>query len=526
MKNLYKIALPSLLALSMVGCADLDTEPMGTTLTVTQKEQAVANDPAKVEASVTAICSNFTVYGATDEDQHSDFGYPSIMMNFDSRGIDMVGTDLGYNWFRMALLYRDNLNTDDETGMYWKTLYNQIYAANAVTGTINPDVEDPILQFYLAQALAIRAFDYFTLAQMYQFTYVGNESALCVPLITEENATLVATEGVARSTVQEVYDFIMKDLDKAIELLTASYQTRADKRYVSLDVAYGIRARVNLVMNKWAAAASDAKSAIELTSSTPYSIDEVGKPGFIDIEDHSWMWGVLITDKDRVSTTGICNFPSHMGSLNYGYSSVGAWRMINKKLFNSIPETDIRRGWFLDDGGISVNLTEEQQAYATDNNVPAYAQVKYAPSKNELGSSDNDNDVPLMRVEEMYLIQAEALAMSGNPTEAAAILKSFVQTYRNPAYDLTAATAEEVQNAVWYQRRLELWGEGFSYFDLLRLKKGVNRLGGGFPAAAVFNLAADDPVLIYAIPHGEEETNKLIVNNTPTVSPSPIADVE
>ena len=55
-------------------------------------------------------------------------------------------------------------------------MYNQIYTANGVVSTIDPATEDNSLKYYLAQALSIRAFDYFVLAQMYQHTYKGNES--------------------------------------------------------------------------------------------------------------------------------------------------------------------------------------------------------------------------------------------------------------------------------------------------------------------------------------------------------------
>lgn len=68
------------------------------------------------------------------------------------------------------------------------------------------------------------------------------------------------------------------------------------------------------------------------------------------------MWGILITEQDRVSTTGICNFPSHMGSLNYGYASVGGWRRISPKLYSEIPASDVRKGWFLNGEGVSANL--------------------------------------------------------------------------------------------------------------------------------------------------------------------------
>ena len=438
----------------------------------------------------------------------------------------MSSYSIGYNWFNGALTLQDCTNDSGSTHMIWTTLYNQIFVANNVIGTIDPETEEPLSQYYLAQALAIRAFDYFTLVQLYQFTYKGNENKDGVPIITPENKEEAAANGLARSSVQEVYDFVMNDITKAIELLKSSGKARSDKRYVSLDVAYGIRARINLVMENWSAALSDAEAALSTTPYTPLSLEEAAKPGFIDIEDHSWMWGVLITDKDRVSTTGICNFPSHMGSLNYGYASVGAWRMINKKLFNSIPLTDVRRGWFLDENRESVNLTPVQQDYISETSAAAYTQVKYGVKADEVGTSENDNDVPLMRVEEMYLIKAEAQAMSGDVAGGLQTLQDFVQVYRNPAYLCNAASAQELQDAVWYQRRLEFWGEGLSWYDIKRLNKGIHRLGGGFPAVGVFEFDGTDNIMNYPIPFNEEQYNKLLEPNPTVKAPDPIPDAE
>ena len=91
------------------------------------------------------------------------------------------------------------------------TIYKQLYAANSLAKIVDPATEDNSLKFYLAQALATRAFDYFTLAQLYQHTYVGNESKLCVPLITDLNADEVASNGCPRATVEEVYAQIMAE---------------------------------------------------------------------------------------------------------------------------------------------------------------------------------------------------------------------------------------------------------------------------------------------------------------------------
>ena len=206
MKRLYRYALPALSVALLAGCADLDTAPFGSTVTADQKEDVLAKDPSKISASVTAITANFTQYAATFGESgnvHSDIGYPGLMLATDVRGTDMISDNIGYNWFRTSLLFTDSQPTSDQVLMDWNTLYNQIYTCNNVIGMVDPATEDPTSQYYLAQALAIRAFDYFTLVQMHQFTYVDAPDALGVPIITPENAEEAANSGCARSTVSE-----------------------------------------------------------------------------------------------------------------------------------------------------------------------------------------------------------------------------------------------------------------------------------------------------------------------------------
>ncbi len=544
MKNIKYLLGVSIAGLLLTGCADLDTAPNGQTITQDQK------NPEKASASVTAITSMFSVYGKITGD-HNDFGYPSVMLFTDSRGTDLVGFDIGYNWFSAGLTLNDYLNTSDANSITWCTIYNQIYTANSVVKTINlEELEESQLSnayFYLAQALAIRAFDYFTLAQLYQFTYQGNEDAPCVPVVTEKNTDDVVKNGCPRNTVQEVYDQIMSDLNQAVEYLDLTQKSRDDKRYLDLSVALGLRARVNLVMCNYEAAAQDAQRAISTSKAKPLPIDQVGKPGFKDMTESNWMWGISIAETDRVVTTGICNWPSHMGSLNYGYASVGAWRKIAVNLYNSIPVTDMRKAWWLDGNGKSTGLTNDQQNYVTEAKCPPYTQVKFAPYKDEIYTSLNANDIPLMRIEEMYYILAEAQAMGGNPAEGLNTLTTFTQTYRNPSYSSSAGDAESVRDAVWQQRRIELWGEGLSYYDILRLRKGIDRRGTGIEAKynyVITDTESDERMainailagnggsagttmsrLIYQIPNAEIEANPLISttdNNLTSPTPTPV----
>ncbi|MDE7408203.1 MAG: RagB/SusD family nutrient uptake outer membrane protein, partial [Muribaculaceae bacterium] len=297
---------------------------------------------------------------------------------------------------------------------------------------------------------------------------------------------------------------------------------------VSLATAYGIRARVNLVMNKWADAATEAQAALSTTDATPMSMAEVSVPTFASMDEHNWMWGIYVDEQDRVVTSGIVNYPSHMGSLNYGYATVGAWRMVNKQLYNSIPDTDVRKGWFLDEDATSKNLSAAQQSFLDESGAPAYTQVKFAPYQNVIYQHTNANDLPLMRVEEMYYILAEAQAMGGSATLGAKTLQDFVQQYRDPSYTCTAATAEAVQTAVWNQRRVEFWGEGISYLDLMRLNKGLDRRGGGWEPEYVYNIPAGDQIMVLCIPQSETNRNPLISpgdNNPSAARPTAVDDI-
>lgn len=462
---------------------------------------------------------------AVGTDQHRDFGFPALMLAMDSRGTDLVSEVIGYNWFSGSVNYSDLGSNLVYTAQYWTTMYNQIQTANEVIRAYSERNEESLFQFYLGQAHAFRAFNYFYLAQLYQQTYVGNEEELCVPIIWENNMDMVNTQGCPRAKVRKVYEFILNDLDKAQQLLEATAVVAPSKRFVSPVAVSGLRARIYMVMNRWEEAAAEAQRVIDANVASPYTMDEVSRPTFADINHGAWLWGIDTEETDRVVTTGLVNWPSHMGSLNYGYASVGAWRKVNKALYEAIPATDVRKGWFLDENANSANLTQEQANYVLKNNIPAYTQMKFAPYKDEVYTSTNANDIPLLRIEEIYLILAEAKAMMGDVDGGAATLNGFVSGYRDAAYNCTASTTEELVEEVWMQRRIELWGEGHSYFDLMRMKKGVDRRGAGFAAEYVFDIPAGDAALIFPIPDREMNRNQQLIQNPMAEQPIAVEDI-
>ena len=542
MNNRYFVALLGSAMLLTTSCSDLDTNPSGSTMSDGQLNEVLAQDPSKLKSEVSGMYANMIEYGAitqwygTGQPRHYDFGYASTMMMMDASGQDEPSQVSGYNWYNKPLRFVDRTANSETTYFIWNQCYKNIKVANDVLKSVDLENLSDVAKSYVGQAYAMRAFEYFTLIQLYQFTYKGHEDAAGVPLVTEKTTEAEANNN-PRAAVKDVYKQIMDDLNTAIDYLTDS---RSAKSEINRQVAYGLRARVNLVMQNWSDAAADAKKAAE--GYTPLSKDAAAAPGFNDVSASNWIWGNIVDESNDIVQSGILNFPSMMCSFTgNGYSPTYACRMINSKLWKEIPSTDVRKGWWIDENLnspiVDPKYVVHQEDEDEDGNVvkylavynqtgdevaditEPYTNVKFGAYKNQYGNELNACDIPLMRVEEMILIQAEATAMGGNVEEGKRILENFVRTYRDPSYTCNATTAEGVQDAVWFQRRVELWGEGFSFTDLLRLKKPLDRTGANYEVSVRFNLPAESPIFLYLIPEDEENHNEALVgNNNPVVA--------
>ena len=542
MNNRYFVALLGSAMLLTTSCSDLDTNPSGSTMSDGQLNEVLAQDPSKLKSEVSGMYANMIEYGAitqwygTGQPRHYDFGYASTMMMMDASGQDEPSQVSGYNWYNKPLRFVDRTANSETTYFIWNQCYKNIKVANDVLKSVDLENLSDVAKSYVGQAYAMRAFEYFTLIQIYQFSYKGHEDAAGVPIVTEKTAEAEANNN-PRAAVKDVYKQIMDDLNTAIDYLTDS---RSAKSEINRQVAYGLRARVNLVMQNWSDAAADAKKAAE--GYTPLSKDAAAAPGFNDVSASNWIWGNIVDESNDIVQYGILNFPSMMCSFTgNGYSPTYACRMINSKLWKEIPSTDVRKGWWIDENLnspiVNPKYVVHQEDEDEDGNVvkylavynqtgdevaditEPYTNVKFGAYKNQYGNELNACDIPLMRVEEMILIQAEATAMGGNVEEGKRILENFVRTYRDPSYTCNATTAEGVQDAVWFQRRVELWGEGFSFTDLLRLKKPLDRTGANYEVSVRFNLPAESPIFLYLIPEDEENHNEALVgNNNPVVA--------
>lgn len=492
----------------------------GGVVTEEQKSAVAQEDPEKLSSDLNALKDNLIQFGTistSTSTNHLDFGFPALCLFYDQAGQDMVSEQHGYNWLSNQLMFQDRVKTSSYNAFIWRLHYQHIKSANSILKALVSDEEpEGLTANYIGQALASRAFDYLQLVQTYQFTYLGHQEELAVPILTEEMSEEDAMNNPL-ATVAAVYEQIMNDLDTAIPYLEAN-PLDGDKAQITAAVAYGLRARANMLMGEYANAATDAAKALELSGATPYSMQEVSVPSFNN-DANSWIWGSIITSNNDVVQTGIINWPSHLCSMTgNGYTTgIGmnvVHKRINSALWARIPDTDVRKGWWVDENFYSANLDNAFGAgysapIANAGTFATYTNVKFGPQDNILFNTENSQDWPLMRAEEMLLIQAEALGRSAGVDAGKQVLEGFVKNYRDPAYTCSATDLDSFIDEVWFQRRVELWGEGFSLFDVLRLKKPIIRKDANFSGNVTFeDLPAESPIFIYSIPESEREANK------------------
>lgn len=549
-------------------------EPNGSTLSLEQLQEANAVSPDRAAAGLSGMYGNMNLREGYYAMQ-GDFGYPSFACRLEHAGDNVVSTTQGYNWFNTELTMTSfNDKRGVRSGWSWTAMYKNIFLANSIIAQTKGS-DDAGVKSTRGQAYAFRAWSYHQLIQLFQQTYVGHESDLGLPIITEDTKPEVIANN-PRVEVSKVYDLILSDLQQAISDLEG--QSVESKSQISQATAYGLRARAYLVMNKWQEAAADAAKAIEVFAKEggrPFTIEEAGIPNFDDVQAApNAMWGIIITDEDPVTKSGIANFTSMFTSFCYGkggYTSlVGTYKMINTRLWSKIPKTDIRRDWWSWQSLVlAYKKDKETGKYLLDedgNKIPAlvsstspaikrawgdkvqealilgkdaggevlaftpllpFSVVKFAPNNKNPFDQVNAVDFMLMRVEEMHYIVAEARAMAGDFAGGKAYLEQFVREYRDPDFASKAADAKGLQEEIYQQRRVEFWGEGISWFDMMRLKKGTDRVDlktkdtGGYPPKTRFNIAAEDPIFVLQIPSNEEQANKALFGHNNPVGVDP-----
>lgn len=548
-KNIIKFIAVSLMATSLTSCIkEFDAEKGY----VSQKELEEA--PKAFASLVDAITSNLSgEYTYSGSSQYAnDWGYPSILIQNDIMGQDIVPADCsGSEWF--ATWYAgqtEGLGPNYALcQMPWTYYYLWIKNCNTVIAYPNGEPTES-QKAGVGQAYAMRAMFYLDLARMYSAkTYAEDKNALTVPKITEATTREMSTNN-PRMTNEEAFNFILSDLDKAEEYL-AGYE-RTTKYTPDLSVVYGLKARTYLTMEDWVNAEKYAKLAqtgYQVMTADEYTSHTEG----FNTANESWMLATRnvatntnIKDNDGDGSWG-AKMTTEQGSgcgygANYGYPLY-----IDRHLYETIPSTDCRKKCFVDFAvdsytdensileALKVNTDYPELLKANKHSLGGIT-AKFKNAGGAAGVMDQYvgwcMDIPLMRVEEMKLIEAEAVGMqSGREAEGIQLLTTFAKT-RDPQYVYGThneayynTSTSKFQNEVWWERRTEFWGEGLATYDIKRLKKGIIRSyeNSNHPELYRWNMQETPEWMNRCLPRAETSYNTGITENNPTPS-APVGD--
>lgn len=534
MKNINKFAILTAGVVLLAASCIKETFPNS----FATKEQ-IGESSGALEAMVNAIPAQmveaYVGYGSRSSNDY-DFGIPSMLIMTDSNTGDIViCNNASYDWFS-SWGTNESPFGEDYRSVYiaWRTWFMFVKSANDVISAINPETANEEQLAFLGRALAIRAYCYLNMAQIYEYkaptdpavradyTPENNITNLTVPIVTEATTQ---DEGKAnpRASKDDMYKFIFDDLDAAEGYLEDA--KLSGRLLPTMEVVYGLKARAYMALGSagqagaFANAAKYARMAIDKFGGTPLTQAQWENPqtGFnnYSANSNSWMW-YLAYSADNMGN--LANYVAHMSNeemwTNYGS---GVQRGISKLLYNQIPDTDWRKHSWIDPDRTdyyAYKVSRDVFTSAGGRVVKPYANLKFRP----VGGNYNDykaggaSEVCVMRVEEMMFIEAEALAMSGDLAGGKAALNTLMKT-RNSAYSCDdIADAEAFQKEVFLQKRIEFWGEGVVFFDFKRLGAGVTvgYTGTNVQEGYRYNVTGNAPWWNWPIPRSEINGNPIL----------------
>lgn len=517
MKSIYITLIASVaLVPSLTSCIEETFPTNGMT------QEQLGSSSKATEALVwgmSAFTNKYNVLNQTDTRAY-DWGYGSIMHIRDVMTEDMTIVSNSYDWYSSW----EQDQYQGETYMYAQYIWNYytqlVLTTNNTISAIDPETANDQQLCYLGMGYAYRANAYLDMARMYEFlpnlelpgvSPDGNPvTGLTVPILTE-NTTEEESRDNPRATHEEMYEFLYKDLQLAEEYIAKG--SRSSKTQPDLAVVYGLQARLYMWNEDYQNAAKAARQAINEFSGYPTTQDQWlnTSTGFNDLNTPSWMWGSQCMKEDDVVQSGILNWTSWVSNeALYGYAAAGPMSMIGKSVYDRISDDDFRKLSFKapEDSPLAGKEPVIDADWAAE--LPDYASFKFRPAEGNtedytVGSA---SAYPFMRIEEMYFIEAEATAHT-SPAQGATLLNTFMQTYRYPSYNCTASGEEAVVEEIVFQKRVELWGEGQSYFDVKRLNYSVTRgyEGTNFYAGCDFNTEGRPAWMNFVIVQTEANNN-------------------
>lgn len=545
MKNIFKTLFAIAAASVLLSSCVKETFPLGGSATSDQ----VAESPTALTASVDGIVAQayqpYFFYGSSNQLEY-DISYAGLQITYSRMLCDFVNNSatIGYDWwtgytgsYGYVMKYNNNRQT-----VPFMSLYKFVKSANDIIGPLygREDELNDEVKSYLGTAYVYRALMYHDIYNMYlpapnKYTDCSKVEGLTAPIILSSSEEESEYKS-ARAPKEAMAALVISDLDKAEELFTSTGYVPSNNRYPSLAVVYGLKARMYMATLDYAKAAEYARKAINESGKTPLTEAQWHNPtqAFCDASgNNSWMWYYSISANNMGN---LCNPTGFLaGEADWGYNSL-TQLAIHKWLYDRLNRSDFRKRSFID---------PDRETYGADyyewgsdgylksypfESLPDYMSFKIRCKAGdwETYSVGGAVDFPIMRVEEMYLIEAEAVGLSQGESAGVALLESFMKTYRDPSYSYEVAKSrfsegfvKNFSEEVLFQKRVEFFGEGVGYFDAKRIRPGIITW---YPGSNVihdteqYEIEEVSPYWNFVIPQSEIENNEYIITEdaTPT----------
>ncbi len=478
-----------------------------------------------IESAMNALYDTLVeVGGYASSSYHFEFSYPALMMIYEVMSYNMIPTsgdaNSGYDWF-IYFANGGGLGYDYSRAEFiWVSYENLINSVNDIL-TLAVDTSAETLS-YVAAAKAFRAMFYLDLARLYEplendYLDISAVEGLTVPYVSETTTSSEKANN-PRLSRDEMFAKIFEDLD-AVEELYSNGVEPLTARVPNLAVVYGIKARAYLWLggfdsSNYALAAEYARKAIDTSGAAIMSEAQYCDvtTGF-NTPNNAWM---LYMSQMGSNISNLLNFVAWMSSeVTYGYGALIAEGVLSTR-YERMSDTDFRKRMFLNGAPSYSDYADVTLRSSKDfSSAYPYSSHKFRPLQGSTTdySIGNATSIPLMRVEEMYLIEAEATAHT-SASAGAELLNSFMAS-RDSSYSFTASDSETVVEEIVFQKSVELWGEGIYLFDAKRLGLGINAAYDGTNAnsSSALNVDGVAPWWNLPFPASATEANSAIVNN-------------
>lgn len=420
-----------------------------------------------------------------------------------------TGTDF-MNW--------EYMNRNQYTPAYagWTYCYNLINQANNILSGIDEATgSETERDFIKAQALTFRAHAYTQLLRLYGPRWADSRNGEKYALVER---LVPGTGDAPLVTMNRTLEQIYTDLDLAIQLYQSSGMNRSHIWEPNIDVARGIYARAAILKEDWATAqkmAHDARASYPIMSADEY------RQGFV-VANGEYMWANAYDDQ-------ICGYWD-WGTINACNGAyVSFWGngsgCISYDLIRQLSDDDIRLNmyWtpradlskygtvsealFFNEGAVNVTNMDCNTNVLMKSSIVAMGEDL---AKNVYGSEDKNfampytlesesgaassiivpfgahfkffgngvysiSQFPFMRAAELLLLEAEAAFRQNDFNTTHSCLNELNANRHTDPYDCSSLSGEQLWDELMLSSRIELWGEGHTWFNMKRWAVNAER---------------------------------------------------